>query len=136
MYYSFIPAAASQYAKAEFKTARQEANETPLQFHGRLRNLFSTAYPDRNVQNDSDLMNGFALGLIDAKAREKVMDAIADNPEFTYDLCLTNAQSKLAVNSVLGKADGGSTSGTMGSMQSSTSDKGQSNRLCYACKGD
>lgn len=81
------------------------------------------------AETDSDLMNCFGLGLIDIKAREKVLDAISDNPNLTYTECLARAQSKIAVNSVLG----GSTSrggGSINSMQ--PTDNG--GRQCFVCK--
>ena len=126
----FIPAAASSYSKAEFKTARQESTESPLQFHSRLRDLFNTAYQERNAEEDSDLMNTFALGLADVKAREKVLDAISDNDNFTYTQCLARAQAKIAVNSVLGTPASGSNPGGINSLQGA--DEG--GRKCFVCK--
>ena len=129
----FIPAAASAYSRAEFKSAKQEPTESPLQFHSRLRDLFNTAYQDREAEQDPDLMNAFALGLIDVRAREKVLDAISEAENFTYTLCLARAQSKLAVNSVLGGSSSGQGAGSINSLAGQgQGDEG--GRKCFACK--
>ena len=44
----FIPEAAGSYARADFKNSKQEPNESVLQWHSRLRDVFLTVKSSAN----------------------------------------------------------------------------------------
>ena len=132
MFFRFIPVAAGNYARADFKAARQKDSESPLQWHSRLRELFLTAYPDRaaGVANDYDLKHQFAMGLIDQNARIFVLERMT-NDDFTYTNCLTAAQNKIAVTAVVSQSEPkASTSG----VNNMNTEANKNVRRCYCCQ--
>lgn len=107
-----------------------------MEWHGRLRELFLTAYPNRQHEQDFDLMQAFALGLLDTKAREYVLDMIGDGANFTYAQTLAAAQSKIATGAVIsGKEKRGGAVSSMGYTNRNDEDTGnRQDRLCWLCK--
>ena len=86
----FISTAATELAVSDFLSAEQKPDETLLQFHVRLLDLFVTAYPEKAYVRDRDLIRQFCLGLIDELVAQFIMD---QNPE-TFQRCLELGQQK------------------------------------------
>ena len=101
----FLPEAAGQLARAEFKNASQTNQESLLQWHTRLREIFSRAFPARVVAADQHLIETFMDGMVDVNIQRHVMDL---HPA-TFIAALHNAQSKQATEACLtrNKARGG-----------------------------
>ncbi len=97
----FLPEAAGQLARTEFKGARQNVGETILQWHSRVRGLFTRAYPQGNVHDDRHLIETFYEGLVDAPVRRYVFDA---HPA-TFAAALTVAQNKSATEAFMAKGN-------------------------------
>lgn len=95
----FVPAAAGQLARSEFKAAKQKPGETILAWHTRLRELFLRATPNGNANNDQALIDTFTQNLVDPAIMMYVLDA---NPA-TYAAALQAAQNKQATLLVMGK---------------------------------
>lgn len=93
----FLPAAAGRMARVEYDVAIQDAKETPLMWHSRLRELYDRAYPDGNNQVDQHLRDKFTLGLYDPAVRRHVCDAAPA----TYAEVLESALGKTATEAVL-----------------------------------
>jgi len=70
----FLPAAAGRAAMVEFHAAQQRPDESTTQFHGRCREMFLRANPGQNVANSPQLIQAFALGLIDTDVSRFVLD--------------------------------------------------------------
>lgn len=87
----FMPASASQIARVRFDAARQGAHEDVLEFHGRLRALYSKAYP--NANDDTNLIRRFIMGL---RRRDIRTQAMRHNPQ-TYAGALEVAQNEASV---------------------------------------
>lgn len=98
----FIPQAAGRLARAEFYESSQKATETIIQWHTRLRELFSRAYPARNVANDEQIIDQFVNNLLDSNIQSHVLDAAPN----TYAAALDAAQSKMANQLILTKTTG------------------------------
>lgn len=99
----FLPASASQMARVSFDQAAQKPNETILDFHSRLRQLWNRAYP-----NNADvvlLIRKFSLGLRKREIREQV---VRQNPQ-TYGTALEAAQNEASVMRVVSITETGST---------------------------
>jgi hypothetical protein len=91
----FITQAGAKLAQQEFRKARQMPDESVLQFHSRVRTLFTRAYPGVATEGDGLarlLRDTFTWGLESRKITEYVSDQQPD----TYQDCLTRAQEKLA----------------------------------------
>lgn len=86
----FVPPAASALALAEFQAAKQEAAETAVKFHSRLRGLFIRAYPNQAAQANVnvDLINNFTQRL---RHPDTQMFCLSQNPA-TFAAALTLAQ--------------------------------------------
>ena len=93
----FLPAAAGRAAMVEFHAAQQRPDETPTQFHGRCREMFLRAYPGQAVENSPQLIQTFALGLIDTDVSRFVLD---HGPQ-TFNAASNLAQTKTATESAL-----------------------------------
>lgn len=91
----FIPAAASQLARAEFDGVRQGPKEKVLDYHGRLRALYNRAYPDN--RDDVLLIRKFILGL---RRKELRLQAMRTYPE-TYADALNVAQNEASVQQMV-----------------------------------
>ena len=111
--------------------AQQEPQETPLEWHTRLRELHATAYPNRQANQDPDLMQTFALGLCDASASEETLKRIGNGQGVTYAQCLQTAQSQVAVTNLIRKREG-KTSG-INSMQGPKEYANTQVRKCFVC---
>jgi len=88
----FLPAEASELAKADLAMVKQVATEGVLSYHAKIRVLFRRAYPD-DANNDAQLIATFQRGLHHAQVREAVMRA---RPA-TYAEALHTAQSESAI---------------------------------------
>ncbi len=91
----FVTAEASDQAKAEFNTAQQLTDESLLEWHSRLRDLFLRAYPGAEVDNDPGgqmLRDRFTGGLDNREIKVYVYDRRPAN----YRACLADAQRKQA----------------------------------------
>lgn len=87
----FMPAAASHLARTKFELARQGPQEEILDFHSRLRALYTQAYP--NAADDTMLIRRFVGGL---RRRELRMQAMRTDPQ-TYPAALASAQHEASV---------------------------------------
>jgi hypothetical protein len=113
----FLPEAAGQLARSELKNAAQTSQETLLQWHTRLREIFSRAFPARAVDADQQLIDTYTDGLVDINIQRHVLDR---HPATFID-ALHLGQSKQATEAVVSrnKARGGLHSvGAIGSDQS------------------
>ena len=90
----FLPAAASDIARARFETAVQGPKEVILQWHGRLQMLYTRAYgnPDP-VTRAAQLCRAFARGLRHRRVREHVLRSQPAD----YAAALNFAQTEQAV---------------------------------------
>lgn len=95
----FVPAAAGQLARSEFKAAKQKPGETILAWHTRLRELFLRATPNGDANADQSLIDTFTHNLVDPAIMMYVLD---QNPA-TYVMALQAAQNKQATLLVMGK---------------------------------
>ena len=75
----FMPAAASDLARIRFDSALQASDESELQWHGRLRELFNQAYPDN--MDATMLIRCFMYGLKSARVPEHAMRQRPQNYE-------------------------------------------------------
>lgn len=92
----FISPAASDAARADFRTAKQGAEESLLEWHSRLRGLFLRSFPGEDVNGVGApaqiLRDQFITGIHTASVREYVWD---QRPN-TYVQALEHAQRKQA----------------------------------------
>jgi hypothetical protein len=91
----FITQAGAKLAQQEFRKARQMPDESVLQFHSRVRTLFTRAYPGVATEGDGLarlLRDTFTWGL----ESRKITEYVSDQQPGTYQECLTRAQEKLA----------------------------------------
>lgn len=113
----FIPVAASQLARSEFKLATQRPGETLLQFHTSLRETYIRAYPliAGDVNTSLHLIDTFADGLTNLEVGREI---IKEQPA-TYAAALTVAQARMAVEMRYSKtsAQGGAGVRSMGAPQ-------------------
>lgn len=90
----FVNRAASNAARTDFNRAQQQPQETLLEWHGRLRDLFVRAYPNHpgvdQGELGTNLRERFAVGLESASIQEYVLD----KDPATYADCLTDAETK------------------------------------------
>ena len=93
----FMPAAAGQVARVEFHGTSQRPDETIMIFHGRLRELFTRAYPDLTCNTSQLAIQQFALGLADTEVGRFVLDRAPAN----YTDALNQAQIKSATEAAL-----------------------------------
>lgn len=104
----FLPAAAGRVARCEFHQAQQRPDETVAQFHGRLRESYSRAYPnDVNPNTSTLLIQTYALGLADALVAQYVLD---QDPQ-TYADASNAAQMKSATETAMRNRPGAGKSG-------------------------
>ena len=101
----FVTAAAGDLARAEFREAKQKEEETILQWHARLRQLYIRAYPNLNaaaINASLDLRDAFILGLSDAQVKQDTWRA----RPLTFAAALTTAGNCHAGMIVLKQATG------------------------------
>lgn len=95
----FCPAAASSFAKVEYKNAEQREGESVLDWHARLRALFVRAYPNHDPANDENLRDDFILRLREPTVREWTW---VNKPD-TFQESLETASNNSAARAVLAK---------------------------------
>lgn len=96
----FVPAAAGQYARAEFVSSEQRSDETILQWHSRARELFQRAYPARlAMDGDQQLIDQFVHNILD----QVVKGYVLDQAPATFMAALNNAQSKVGNQNIMGR---------------------------------
>ena len=100
----FLPPAAGKVARAAYAGAKQGPEETVMQFHSRLRDLFGQAYPEQmaNLNQNRMLVQTFASGLENQEITRWIMDR---DPE-TYSAALDLAQMKAATEMVIRHSQG------------------------------
>ena len=69
----FLPAAASEIAKAQFEALKQARGESALRYISRGRSMYYKAYPDELERNEAYLTRHLMLGLYDSNLRVQVM---------------------------------------------------------------
>ena len=91
----FLSPQASALAEAEFEIARQGAEESLLDFHGRLRNLFLNAFPElgEGFHTNRILIKRFVNGLRDPLLGQHT----AQREPRDYTAALHAAQSSMAI---------------------------------------
>lgn len=86
----FLPPTDSDTARAEFQRARQNSEENPRQWGGRLMTLYSRAYPNGDL-NDEVNKSQFVKGLVDSSARQWTFQTMT--PNNTFDQLVETASS-------------------------------------------
>lgn len=99
----FLPAAQSRLAVIQFRQAKQKEDESEIEYHVRLRELFSRAYPAEDVEASILLRETYTLGL----KNTQILDHVYTTAPATYAACLTAATNKAAVLSVIATQTGG-----------------------------
>ena len=90
----FMPAAQSDIVRIQFDRCRQNARESVLEFHARLRALYRRAYPQSN--DDTQLIRRFAFGLANPLVQQMVLRKQVQS----YDAALEAALNESAVMDV------------------------------------
>ena len=98
----FLPPAQSRLARQLFKDASQNANESITAWHTRVRELYSRAHPEGDLERAVELVERFLLGLAHSKVREL---SYAKLPE-TMAQALTEASNAAATVACLKNNDG------------------------------
>jgi hypothetical protein len=128
----FITQAGAKLAQQEFRKARQMPDETVLQFHSRVRMLFTRAYPGEDTDGDGLarlLRETFIWGLESKKITEYVSDRQPD----TYQVCLDRAQEKLATLVGFEDEKKKSQKGGLHAMKSPADEGDGDDRACHGC---
>ena len=97
----FVPAAASELAKAQFESMKQRRDENALVYTCRGRALYHKAYP--NAQGEELLIRTLIHGMLNKTIRTQTMRA---RPE-TMDALLECMQNEAAVVNMTAYLDGG-----------------------------
>ena len=71
----FLPPAAGQMAKEDFNEARQRRTETVNAWHTRIVEIFLRAYPTRDLDTDSQLIEKFIGGIYHPTVQERTFVA-------------------------------------------------------------
>lgn len=95
----FIPEAASKMARSEFNTSFQKPNETLIQWHTRLRELFCRSFPHTDIEDNPIAIDQFVNFLLDASIQMYVLD---NNPG-TFSEALNLAQNKRSNQMIMKK---------------------------------
>lgn len=127
----FVTTEASDQAKAEFTTAQQLTDESLLEWHSRLRDLYLRAYPTAEVDQDPGgqmLRDRFTSGL----DNRDIKTYVYDHRPISYRACLQEAQRKQATLMLMNddKKKGGRT-GASGSTVAAMTPK--EDIQCYFC---
>jgi hypothetical protein len=88
----FMPPAAGVYSRAEYNIAKQLASEDVGGWHARLRDLYNSAYPGKEVDHNLPLIEKFVTQLINKEVDKFVFER--DPPTFAAAFAL--AQTKTA----------------------------------------
>ena len=133
----FMPPQESDLAVSAFESATQDADETPILWAARVKELYLRAYPGAGV-NDRNLINRFTLGLSD----REVATYVHEHRPATYEAASQAAQTKTASKQFLysqWRGGGGGTKGGRGgsgrnSLQSVEGrNEGRGRIRCYFC---
>ena len=132
----FITASGTKLAEQEFRKARQGPDKSVLQFHGRMRELFTRAYPAEPTEGNGlarYLRDNFIWGLHTRKVSVYVQDQQPD----TYAQCLEHAQAKLSTNLMEAASRGRDTGGlhALQNQQGTGNQGGDASdpRTCHGC---
>lgn len=128
----FITQAGAKMAQTEFRRARQMPDESLIQFHSRVRTLFTRAYPGVATEGDGLarlLRDTFTWGL----ESRKVIEYVSDSQPATYQDCLQRAQEKLAT--LVGFEEERSKRNARGSLNAVkvNEDGPKDDRTCHGC---
>lgn len=109
----FMPGAAGAAARQEFKNARQRLDETPAEWHGRLRYMFIQAYPQvADVEHNPDLIEGYISGLCDQNLATTLFDLMPA----TYQEVRQIAERRAATYKRLRPAQAGASLSAIGNL--------------------
>ena len=128
----FLPAAASDLARTQFRSARQNEDESVLDYHARLRGLFRRAYPAipvANINDDRNLIDTFCMGLRNPEVRS---DTIKHRPN-NYNEALNVASNMAAAAQVLGNIKKEPGVGLFAMGKRAHDGGGQSGIRCHFC---
>ncbi len=131
----FLPPEESSMARVMFQAAVQTEAEGTLQWHARVRSLFTRAFPAREGETSIELIDRFILGLVNERVREYAYD---QRPA-TYTLALTAAHGKTASIQVLATAVHGVTRASVvikkepGLNAIVATASGQTDKTCWHC---
>ena len=126
----FVPPSASEMAISEFDTCRQKSDETLLQWHSRVRVLYTRAYPqDLQWQTSANLIKQFCRGV----RRYALLHHLLTNRPANYAMALTTAQNYLASLQLL-PARAKDTLG-LNAMEAGATDDGSAGPSCWGCGG-
>ena len=84
----FITPGESALSRADFAIAKQRETEGEIDFHSRLRYLFSRAYPDREPETNTDLITRFIQGLKNKLFAHYVQDGLPNSYAVALERCL------------------------------------------------
>lgn len=101
----FLPAAASRLAVTSFQSASQTEEETEIEWHTRLRELFVRAYPNDGIEDSRLLIDHYIRHL---KSPSILDHCYMQNPG-TYAAALTCATNKAGALQVVKQAASGGT---------------------------
>ena len=96
----YLPPGASRLAASLYEQARQLEDESVIEWHGRLRNLFDRAHPGDPINNNRHCIKKFIMGL---NNRELIKDILTADPQ-TYEACYATATERAAILYSLEKA--------------------------------
>ena len=130
----FLPPAAGQLAREQFRAAKQWQQEDITAWHTRLTELYARAFPDGNLETDVVLIEQFVLGLAHPKVMEKTLDT---SPQ-TMQAALNSATTKLANVERVQRATGAGRRGVMSlNHPAESEEEGQIAAMggeCFHCK--
>lgn len=128
----FIPAAYGRMARMKFKSAAQEANETIVAWHARLRELYLRAHPNYAawLETTPEIIETFILHLSHPEVRAKTLDAEVA----TYSDALTVACSKAATIVVRDQCEGGGKGGNGIQAITGGGDVNAVSDTCFVCQ--
>ena len=88
----FLPPAAGQLAREDFREARQRRSESVNAWHTRISEIFARAYPARDIETDSQLIEQYVGGFYHPTVQERTF---VTNPT-TMTEALNTATSMVA----------------------------------------
>ena len=126
----FLPEAASKLARQDFKSAKQKEDETIVQWHTRIRELFLRAHPTLPTETSVELIEAFIMGLANPKVRELT----AHEQPNRMARALESATNRAAVAQSLMQHDGlEGDKARIGAMQPRRNVKFPDSKGCWHC---
>lgn len=126
----FMPAVESDLAISAFEVSTQEAQESPIIWASRVRELFQRAYPGVPVWQNRILINRFICGLRD----QSVAGYVHEQRPQTFDEANEMAQRKTASRLFLASNWHGASGRGRGGIQGVGNGAGNNaNLACYEC---